>query len=689
MKRFLLLAILSFCLEHVKAQSTPACALYRSLEPGYNQVTKDSLEAFTKEFISHHPTDHAARSTSYVVPVVFHIIHDGGSELLSDSIISVELSHLNEYFSASNPELSAVAHPFDTLIGNAQIEFRLAQKDPNGNCTNGIDRIYTQATYVGDDYTRINDWPRDKYLNIWLSKALYYDASYYGTLGYAFDPPVVDAAPAIDGLMLKSLMAGTNNPYLRNLSAHMAGHWLNLLHLESVCTDTINDYVADTPPMSYVNSACDTSQSICNPPVRENVQNIMTSGTCHYMFTKGQTERMWATLNAPTAQRNNISLQANLAATGTDVPNPVSCAVPIADFTSSARYICISTPVTFTDASYNAAVSSRTWTFPADATANTTSGKIATVSFALPGWHQISLQVSNANGSDQAIKTIVYVTNGYQLPTPLFEGFEYGTTAQSPWQAVNYDNNSTAFNLSTAGGHQSQSCFKLNQIDASYEGDVDILASPPLDLSTLDSTNATFSFDYSYATADPNHANDSSAQISLWVSSDCGSTWHYLYKISGQSIFNAGVQTTPYVMDPGQNWQTVTVEIPSAYRIPGINFEIRAKSGTKTNNLYIDNINIGQSTLGISLLQTRVNTMSITPNPAAYSADLLVSTNSDIRGSVVILDMEGRIVQNVYAGILPAGDKHLALRTDLLSSGVYTVQLTDGITALNRKLVKF
>ena len=91
-------------------------------------------------------------------------------------------------------------HDFDSIIGNANIEFRLAQLDPFGNCTNGIDRIYTHKTNQADDYSKINIWNRSNYLNIWVVKSI----GESGVAGYAYYPSAVDAPmlAGIDGIVI-------------------------------------------------------------------------------------------------------------------------------------------------------------------------------------------------------------------------------------------------------------------------------------------------------------------------------------------------------------------------------------------------------------------------------------------------------------------------------------------------------
>ena len=66
-----------------------------------------------------------------------------------------------------NPDTGyAVTAHFKAIEGNPQVEFRLAQIDPNGNCTNGIDRIYTPWTNNATDLSKLNSWDNPKYVNV-------------------------------------------------------------------------------------------------------------------------------------------------------------------------------------------------------------------------------------------------------------------------------------------------------------------------------------------------------------------------------------------------------------------------------------------------------------------------------------------------------------------------------------------
>jgi hypothetical protein len=654
-----------------------------------NQIANEQLEAFTRQYTSQHMGAGAARSgPAYIIPVVFHIIHDGGTEMLSDSTVRIEVSRMNQYMSASNPGISYVAPAFDTLVGNAQIEFRLAQKDPQGNCTNGIERIYTQATYFGDDYTKIHDWPNDKYLNIWVTKE-----TWYNVYGYAYYPSAVAATPVIDGIMVMSETVGTFTSYYYPTVTHFTGHWMNLLNLiqdfNNPCADTVNDHVADTPPMSTYGN-CNITQSICNPPVIENVQNIM-GGTpqCEIMFTKGQVARMQATLNSSVSGRSNLNSAANLTATGTDVANPVSCAAPIADFTVNQRFACTGIPVRFGNASYNATVTSRTWTFPQDAAVTFANSDTPSASFTTPGWKQITLQVANANGSNQITKNMVYVTDGTEITAPFFDGFEDAVSAQANWQSINYDNNNTSFQYDPNIGHQSNSCYKLNDAAVTYQGDVDELLSPAFDLSQLDTTLCTLSFDYSFASADPTHADDSTAALGVYATNDCGATWARIYWQTGYGIFNAGTIASSYTPSAtDEYWQGVSVKIPSAYRTINTNFKIQVVSGAGINNFYIDNINIGQSIAGIADMKSNIQSMDIVPNPAKDMATITVSSTTMSRITIKAYDIQGREVSTIYGGRIGIGASRIPFDTRVLSDGVYLIRISDGISTMQQRFVK-
>src|SRR6185436_3040932 len=125
------------------------------------------------ELVTRHPSVEAlsgmqrTQGTVRIIPVVFHILHNYGPENISDAQVLDEVRILNEDFRMRNPDTVAIVPAFKHIAADCEIEFRLATIDPNGNCTNGIDRIVTPKTYDATDASKLNPWPNENYFNIW------------------------------------------------------------------------------------------------------------------------------------------------------------------------------------------------------------------------------------------------------------------------------------------------------------------------------------------------------------------------------------------------------------------------------------------------------------------------------------------------------------------------------------------
>ncbi|MBL7940950.1 MAG: T9SS type A sorting domain-containing protein [Flavobacteriales bacterium] len=201
------------------------------------------------------------RDVLITIPIVFHIVHLGGFENISNEQVLNAVALLNEDYRALNPDADDVHPAFLDMVGDAQIQFALPTLDPNGNCTNGIDRIYSTETLVGDDGSKLNGWPREKYLNVWTVL----DIGDNGTAGYAYKPSnnTDQVFRLLDGIILEQNYIGeigTGNQSRSTALSHEVGHYLNLdhvwgnnngdegfdnpVHMVPACGD---DLVEDTP----------------------------------------------------------------------------------------------------------------------------------------------------------------------------------------------------------------------------------------------------------------------------------------------------------------------------------------------------------------------------------------------------------------------------------------------------------
>lgn len=256
------------------------------------------------------------------IPVVFHVVYNTAAQNISDARILEQLNVLNQDFGRTNADAGSTPSVWQGISANTNIQFCMAQRDPNGNATNGIVRKSTTVTSFSsnDNIKRsVNGgsdaWPRDQYLNIWVGNLS------GGLLGYAQFP---GGAASTDGVVvLYSSVGGPNNPgtatpyHLGRTATHEVGHWLNLYHIwgddGTACSGS--DQVSDTPNQAGATSGCpafpktDACTSTSPGVMFMNYMDYSTDA-CMNMFTNGQSSRMNAALNG-----TRVSLLSSLGCT--------------------------------------------------------------------------------------------------------------------------------------------------------------------------------------------------------------------------------------------------------------------------------------------------------------------------------------------------------------------------------------
>ena len=362
----------------------------------------------------------------YIIPVVFHIIHADGPENITNEQVFNAVECLNKDFAGARDDIGEVVPEFKDRIANTGIVFKLAQIDPEGNCTNGIVRYYDVNTSAGDENIKQGRiWPGENYLNIFVVRKI---GSPPGAAGYSFYPGV---GPDNEGIVLHYQYVGsigTSEPIRSHVISHEVGHWLNLKHTwgDGACTDINNcespfgDEVEDTP-ITTGNRKCNLSINTCGLGLPgdeiDNVQNFMEYAYCSRMFTNGQKDRMIATL---IDYRSYLWTETNLSATGVLEPDHTLCKV---DFVPSQNQeVATGSKVTFADLSNNKVIS-RNWSFPGG-TPSTSTDSVVTVTYNTPGKYDVSLTVTGVNGTQTLLvpeKVKVYVTSSV-----FFEDFKKG-----------------------------------------------------------------------------------------------------------------------------------------------------------------------------------------------------------------------------------------------------------------------
>lgn len=618
-------------------------------------------------------------SSHYVIPVVFHIMHQYGSENISDAQVIDAVRILNEDYQLKNADTSVIVPSFKNLKADVNFEFRLAKRDPNGNCTNGILHVESATTNVGDDDVKFDQWDPAKYLNIWVVKTIQ-----SGAAGYAYYPSSADGWPAIDGIVILSEYVGSigSGTYFRARAlTHEVGHYMDLEHVWGSTNDPGvscgDDGVFDTPETKGW-SSCNLSGSVCNSPVIENVQNYMEYAYCSKMFTLGQKQRMHDAITSTIANRNNLWSTSNLIATGTDdatFTSTVGCK-PIADFKTSSYKVCLNTNVTFSDVSSNGTVSSWNWTFTGGTPATSTSST-QVVSYANPGTYAVKLKVANSQGADSITKTS-YITVGpaSTTNTMITEGFETISLPTSNWQV---ENGEDAYNWQIAPvGATGSKSIRIGNTSAGV-GDIDVLISPSINLNGAPNTPLTFKV----AFAQKQTANND--KLKVLISKNCGQTWSQVYSKQGSGLATTTVMVGGSWTPNAAQWRTENITIP--YIFLGANTMVKFEfTGGDGNNIYIDDINI-VSSVSVKEIAGQDFGMYVSPNPANDFAEININSQIETGVSVEVLDILGNVVYNLHNVNLISGENTVRLNTSDFAKGLYFINVSSNRNKVTQKLI--
>ena len=236
------------------------------------------------------------------IPIVVHVLHlgepIGTGTNIPDQQIYDAVQGANERWRRQN-----------TTDGvDMEVQFCLAQFNPDGNPSNGIVRVdasgiplysekgigYIEALLVGEvgadeiQIKNLSNWRHDYVYNIWVVNKI---AGGWG--GYAFFP--LGGNYATDGVVIT-----TNSiRYTSSTLAHELGHGMGLFHTfqgsENGCPANdicflLGDWVCDTPP----HKKTDCTNSNCNndPDSMNSFKNIMSYCSGRGLFTQGQKDRV-------------------------------------------------------------------------------------------------------------------------------------------------------------------------------------------------------------------------------------------------------------------------------------------------------------------------------------------------------------------------------------------------------------
>jgi hypothetical protein len=690
-------------------------AILRANNP--NLGTLDDMEQMLapiieqKKLQAQNPNAHIVDGV-YIIPVVVHVVHNGEAIGIGNNIsyarIQSQIETLNDDFRRRTGTNGFNTHPDGA---DTKIEFRLAQRQPNGTAFAeiGVNRINRNTQGWGaPPYTT---GFIDGTIKPFTSTTQGYDGSVYmsfwcvpisgGILGYAQFPVTTlggmscNAQNTVtDGVVQTTSTVGGETvpsgagPYnLGRTATHEIGHWLGLRHIWGDGNCTVDDFCADTPLAGGSNFGCATGNNSCTTtPVDapDMVENYMdySDDACMNIFTNDQKIRMRTILE--TSRFSLINSVASIP------PNPSDAGVlavlsPISDVCSSTVTSSIriknygSTALTSVTVQYRidaTAFTSQAFTglnVAPNATLDLTLNPLTGVTL---GNHTFEARTILPNGvadpftaSDLSNSTFTF-GNG---ALPILADFEGADFPPPSWERQNPGNDcnlwtiDNSLNLVGSNGNPTKATL-VRHNSYTGAGQEDILVSPSINLTGAGLASAGIEFDLAYRQR--NAATSETLRID--VSTDCGATWVTtpLYSKTGTALATTTVSAAAFTPTAANQWRRESVSL-NAYL--GQSIKVRFVTvNANGNNLWIDNVKIYDARPEIQFTSA---TNAITENSTSGTIDCRGYQDLNIPVSITIPPASA-VTVNIAAtgGTMNAQDYTLQTSTLTFATGSTTSQ---------------
>ncbi len=699
---------------HNHAPGEPCAAhlvLQEQLKDPEVRARYEAYEEALLRYVNDPATPKYREGRKFIIPTVVHILQSGGNENITKQRALQQIETLNQDFQRLNPDSVNTPERFRDVAGRMDVEFRLATKDPLGNCTDGIVRVFTDNTSEVRDPTgfkALSYWNSYSYLNVWVVQSIASFGTGGTTLGYAQFPAT--GLMSTDGITVIASQIGRPSDGGRT-ATHEVGHWLNLIHVWGD-QDCGTDQVSDTPIAFTSNfgvcgnvgqqfHASPFNAGVCDPEntIGEMFSNYMdySPGTCQNMFSAGQVQRMNAVMEGAGDQpgiRSFLVSEENLEMTGTrDEDLGVECApkslfhVNQSSFFQRQTMICEGDNVSFRANAFNGDVSDYAWNFQGGSPA-TSSATNPTISYESPGIYDVALTVSNSIGSDtKSMDELVIVSSNaaqYQSDWGYYDTFWEEQGFLNDYIVFNHDDATQTweFHSGENGGSTGNESVRMRNF-GNIVGRLDELISPSFNLSTV--SNPTLKFKWSGAALN-NTPND---RLRVYFSTNCGKTWGTArLTLSGIDLVNSGVVSNSYVPNAASIWSEAQVTLPpAASNAPNVRVKFEWLSGGNGNNFYIDDITLSNAPLSAESLEREID-LNVYPNPTRDLTSVSMMLADPARVEMNMVDMMGRNVMSIHAGQMSTGAHRFDIDMSTLPSGIYFLRTAVDNSIAVKKVVK-
>ena len=295
--------------------------------------------------------------------------------------------------------------------------------------------------------------------------------------------------------------------------------------------------------------------------------------------------------------------------------------------------------------------------------------RLETASVTLPaqtvsvGAHTFKVYTTLPNGSADAFPGNDAVTRNFNSLTKgtnsLTENFEGATYPPTGWK--NYlgsDKVWTWQKVTGLGAGGSNSCIRFDNWTFDKSGRKYSIRTAEYDFSNA--TAPVLTYDYAYVPL-----NDGTGDtLTVYYSTDCGSTWTQLLKKAGLALSSTGGSTTTWFIPTSGQWTKETISLTNLIGQQKVMFGFY-DSPNYSNLLYLDNINL----TGVTSVpeQQNENTLQVFPNPVNSSAIIY----SEIENcSLSLTDITGKRVFRQQVSSFP-----FTFERGGLNSGLYLLEI--------------
>lgn len=308
------------------------------------------------------------------------------------------------------------------------------------------------------------------------------------------------------------------------------------------------------------------------------------------------------------------------------------------------------------------------------------------VVFSSAAVYEVKLTATNNNGSAYLVKADFVKSGGQTLP--FVEDFEGWSFAERSWSIENPDEGKT-WQITPVQGNDPGGLAAFVNIK-NYNGlnQRDRLISPPLNFSYH--SDVTMSLEYAYSQRFPQFSDS----LIIYVSADCGETWEKIQQLGEDgsgSFATAGPMLEEFSPTGPEDWcgspgnpDCLELDLSAWAGLSNVHvmFETVNRYG---NNLFIDNILINGTLVGIPAVASEAGRLEVYPNPTDGLLQVMPVTGNTTL-SIAVYDIGGRaIIFREYQG-QPRG--HVSLDLTPFTKGVYFVEVRSGTYTRVAKVVK-